>query len=135
MIRLFKPEKNCALQHFFLDIASDMVKIPLYPEGKKNLPEANMMEPIKIAKQTIEFYKTNFDNSFNAMMMLQEQTQRIFNLQLAQTAGLPDEGKKVITEWLNTYKKGVEEFKAAVDESFKKLEAYFAEQAAKTEKK
>lgn len=94
-----------------------------------------MMEPIKIAKQTIEFYKTNFDNSFNAMMMLQEQTQRIFNLQLAQTAGLPDEGKKVITEWLNTYKKGVEEFKAAVDESFKKLEAYFAEQAAKTEKK
>ncbi len=94
-----------------------------------------MMEPIKIAKQTIEFYKTNFDNSFNAMMMLQEQTQRIFNLQLAQTAGLPDEGKKVIAEWLNTYKKGVVEFKAAVDESFKKLEAYFAEQNAKSEKK
>lgn len=92
------------------------------------------MEPIKIAKQTIEFYKTNFDNTFNAMLMLQEQTQRIFNLQLAQTAGFPDEGKKVIAEWLQTYKKGCEEFKSAVDESFKKLEAYFAEQS-KTEKK
>mgnify|MGYP000844173784 FL=1 len=92
------------------------------------------MEPIKLAKQTIEFYKTNFDNTFNAMLMLQEQTQRIFNLQLAQTAGLPDEGKKVISEWLQTYKKGAEQFKTAVDESFKKLENYFAEQE-KTERK
>ena len=86
------------------------------------------MEPIKVAKQTIEFYKTNFDNTFKAMTMLQEQTQRIFNLQLAQTAGVPEEGKKMIAEWLQTYKKGTEQFKAAVDESFKKLESYFAEQ-------
>lgn len=85
------------------------------------------MEPIKVAKQTIEFYKTNFDNAFKAMTMLQEQTQRIFNLQLAQTAGMPEEGKKMITEWLQTYKKGTEQFKAAADESFKKLETYFAE--------
>ena len=86
------------------------------------------MEPIKVAKQTIEFYKTNFDNTFNAMTMLQEQTQRIFNLQLAQTAGVPDEGKKMITEWLKTYKKGAEQFKAAVMRASRSSRAYFAEQ-------
>ncbi len=83
------------------------------------------MEPSKIAKQTIEFYKTTFDNTFNALMMLQEQTQRMLKLQLEQTSGFPEEGKKAINEWVSNYKKGCEEFKSAVDESFKRVESYF----------
>lgn len=92
------------------------------------------MEPTKMAKQTIEFYKTTFNNTFNALMMLQEQTQRMLKMQLDQTSGIPEEGKKIINEWVKNYKKGCEEFKSAVDESFKRVEAYFAE-AGKQEKK
>jgi predicted enzyme related to lactoylglutathione lyase len=92
------------------------------------------MEPYKIAKQTIEFYKTTFDNTFNAMMMLQEQSQRMLKMQLDQTAGIPDEAKKAVSEWLKTYKAGCEKFKGAVDESFKRVETYFVE-PAKAEKK
>lgn len=92
------------------------------------------MEPYKIAKQTIDFYKTTFDNTFNALMMLQEQTQKMLKMQLDQSAGVPEEAKKAIAEWVKTYKKGCDEFKSAVDESFKRVETYFA-QTEKSEKK
>ncbi|HRR42430.1 MAG TPA: hypothetical protein P5244_14445 [Syntrophales bacterium] len=92
------------------------------------------MDTSKVAKQTIEFYKTTFNNTFNVLMMLQEQTQRLLKLQLDQTSGIPEEGKKVIAEWVKNYKKGCEEFKNAVDESFKRVEAFFME-SGKTEKK
>ncbi len=92
------------------------------------------MEPYKIAKQTIEFYKSTFDNTFSALMMLQEQTQRMLKMQLDQSTGVPEEAKKAIAEWVKTYKKGCEEFKSSVDQSFKRVESYFAE-PAKGEKK
>ena len=36
-----------------------------------------MMDPKKMGKQMLDFYKTSFDNSYNAMMMLQEQMDRL----------------------------------------------------------
>ena len=84
------------------------------------------MEPLKMAKQMIDFNKATFDNTFNAMVLLQEQTERMINTFMEQTTSLPDEGKKMLTEWVQTYKKGREQFKKAVDESFGKVEEYFA---------
>jgi len=85
------------------------------------------MEPEKIAKQMIDFHKATFDNSFNAMVMLQEQTERMVNMALEQATWLPEEGKKVINEWVKAYKKGREDFKKAVNENSKKIEAFFAD--------
>jgi len=67
------------------------------------------------------------------MIMLQEQSQKMFEMYLDQTQGFPEEGKKAVQEWIKAYKKGGEDFKAAVDESFKKVEDFFTE-AAKTAK-
>ena len=92
------------------------------------------MEPIKFAKQTFDFYKSSFNNTFSAIMMLQEQSQKVLDMYLAQTTGFPEEGKKAIGEWIKAYKKGSEEFKKAVDESFKRVEDFFSE-AAKPGKK
>ena len=36
-----------------------------------------MMDMKKMGQQMIDFYKTTFDNSFNTMMMLQEQMERL----------------------------------------------------------
>ncbi len=91
-----------------------------------------MMDPQKLAKQMIEFNKATFDNTFNAMVLVQEQMERTVNTFLEQAAWLPDEGKKVLNEWVANYKKGREEFKKNVDENYKKVEAYFAE-TGKTE--
>jgi hypothetical protein len=91
------------------------------------------MEPLKMAKQMIDFNKATFDNSFSSMVLLQEQTEKMVNAFLDQATWLPEEGKKVLNEWVAAYKKGREEFKKMVDESYKKVDSYFAE-AAKSPK-
>ncbi|MFA4901858.1 MAG: hypothetical protein WC600_03845 [Desulfobaccales bacterium] len=86
-----------------------------------------MMDPKKMGKQMIDFYKTSFDNSFSAMMMLQEQMERMTNMYWGQMVNLPDEAKKGLAEWTKSYKKNCEDFKKMMDESFKKLESFVAE--------
>ena len=94
------------------------------------------MDSAKIAKQMIDFQKTTFDNTFTAMVMIQEQTERMADTLLAQATWMPAEGKKAINDWVEAYKKGREDFKKTVDENFKKVEDFFAsfETAKKTKK-
>ncbi|MDD5170308.1 MAG: hypothetical protein PHN75_15935 [Syntrophales bacterium] len=84
------------------------------------------MDPKQIAKQMIQFNKTAFDNTFNAMTVLQEQTEKMMDMYLEQAPLLPAEGKKAISDWLKAYKKGREDFKIAADENYKKVEDFFA---------
>ena len=84
------------------------------------------MEPVKIAKQMIDFQKATFDNTFSAMILLQEQAEGMANTLLDQATWMPEEGKKAINNWVGAYKKGREDFKKGVDESFKRVEDFFA---------
>lgn len=84
------------------------------------------MEPKEIAKEMIQFNKAASDNTFNAMTVLQEQTEKMVNNFLEQSAWMPAEGKKAVYDWLKTYKRGREDFKAAVDGNYKKVEDFFA---------
>lgn len=84
------------------------------------------MEPKQIAKQMVDFNKKAFDNSFEAMAVLQDQTEKLVAAMMQQTTFFPEEGKKLINDWLKTYKKGREEFKTAADENFKKVDAFFS---------
>lgn len=83
------------------------------------------METEKYAKQMIDFQKTTFDNTFNAVVMVQDQTERLFETALEQTTWLPEEGRRVINEWVSAYKKGRSEFKGIVDENFVKMADLF----------
>lgn len=91
------------------------------------------MEPLKLAKQMIDFNKATFDNTFSSMVLLQEQTEKMVNAFLDQASWLPEDGKKLLNEWVGAYKKGREEFKKVVDDSYKKVDDYFT-QAAKSSK-
>lgn len=84
------------------------------------------MDPKQIAKQMVDFNKTAFDNSFDAMSVIQDQAERMFTAMVEQTPYFPEEGKKLVNEWIKTYKKGREDFKAAADENFKKVESFFS---------
>jgi len=84
------------------------------------------MDQNQIFKQMIDFNKATFDNSFKAMVMVQEQTEKMVSTILDQATWLPEEGKKAIKEWTNACKKGSEDFKKAVDDNFKKVEDFFA---------
>lgn len=85
------------------------------------------MEPTIIAKQTITFQKALFENSFNAMMMVQEQTEKVMDTFLSQMSWVPEEGKKTISDSIEFYKKAREDFKKAVDDGFAKMEDMFVQ--------
>jgi hypothetical protein len=84
------------------------------------------MDQKQIAKQMIQFNKTAFDNSFNAMTMVYEQNEKMVNAFLSQAAWLPEDGKKAITDWLQAYQKGCADFKDTVEENYQKVEDFFA---------
>ncbi len=82
------------------------------------------MEQKQVFKQMIDFNKTAFDSSFNAIAALQDQTESISNTFFNQATWLPGEGRKAIDEWVKTCKAGRETFKKSMDESCKKVEDY-----------
>ena len=69
------------------------------------------MEPNVMLKQMLDFNKTAFDNSFTAMLTIQEQNAKMVNTFLEQATWMPEEGKKLIRNWVDTYKKGYEDLK------------------------
>lgn len=85
------------------------------------------MDPKQIAKQMIQFNKTFFDNSFDAMTVMHEQTEKMIGTYLEQVPMIPVEGKKAIADWMKSYKKSREEFKSAVEKNYKKVEDFFAD--------
>lgn len=87
--------------------------------------EEKNMDPKQIAKQMVDFNKTAFDNSFETMSVIQDQAEKMFTATMEQTSFFPEEGKKLIYEWIKNYKKGRDDFKATADENFKKVESFF----------
>lgn len=83
------------------------------------------MDNKQIAKQMIQFNKTAFDSSFNTLSMMYEQNEKMFETFLSQATGLPEDGKKVIKDWMNAYSQGCKDFKQQVDENYTKVEDYF----------
>jgi polyhydroxyalkanoate synthesis regulator phasin len=80
------------------------------------------MDTAKLTKQFIGFNRSVFDKSFNSIAMLQEQTEKIFNTSLGRFFPIPEEGRKVMEEWLKSYKTGCNDFKKAVDKNFEKMD-------------
>jgi polyhydroxyalkanoate synthesis regulator phasin len=80
------------------------------------------MDQKQVFKQMLDFNKTSFANAFQAMVMVQDQTETMTASMLNQAAWLPEEGKKAIKEWVDTCKTGRLEYKKLVDDAFKKVE-------------
>lgn len=83
------------------------------------------MMQMNFMKQMIDFQKSTFDNSFQAMVMLQDQTEKTVRSFMDQATWMPEEGRKAIDEWLKSYKHGREDFKKQVEENFKRVEEFF----------
>jgi hypothetical protein len=84
------------------------------------------MDPNFMLKQMLSFNKTAYDNSFSAMLTIQEQNAKMVNTFLEQAAWMPEEGKKLIRDWVGAYKKGCEDFKKTADENYRKVDDFFA---------
>ncbi len=91
----------------------------------------NLMDQ-RVTKQIIYLQKATFDNAFSAMAMLQDQAEKTANMLFESSLWpVPEEGKKMMKEWVQTFKKGREEFKKVLDESFSKMEDFIVREEAK----
>jgi polyhydroxyalkanoate synthesis regulator phasin len=91
------------------------------------------MDQRMMFKQMMEFQKGTFDNSFNAMAKLQEQGEEMMKAFLSQAAWMPEEGKKLVRDWMDAFKKGQKQLKELVDTSFLKVREFFETQQEKRE--
>ena len=89
------------------------------------------MEQFNTIKQMVQLNKNAFDQGYNAMDMLRNQNEKMTNSFLAQATWMPEEGKKLIRDWVKAYKKGCQDFKKTADENYKKVDEFFA--SAKSE--
>ncbi len=86
----------------------------------------------KVGIQLLDFQKSIFNNSYNTMVKIQEQSEKIADSFLKENSSIPAEGKKILTEWKAVFKKGQTEFKKSVDDSFTKAETYLADTKKET---
>ncbi len=85
------------------------------------------METTQFAKQALGFQKTILENSFNAMTMVQDQTEKMVNGYLDQMPWVTAEGKKSLQTSVDMAKKARDDFKKAVDDGYKKFEELLEE--------
>ena len=92
------------------------------------------MDSSWIAKQMIDFQKTTFDNMYNSMVMLQDHTEKLASTLFEQATWIPEESSPIVNQWTEIFKKGRNDFKVAVDDSFSKMEDLLsAEKQARSE--
>ena len=80
------------------------------------------METTQMAKQTLSFQKTIFTNSYNAMVLAQDQTEKMLNSYIEKLPLTTDEGKKSLVSSVEMSKNARDDFKKAVDEGYAKFE-------------
>ena len=84
-----------------------------------------MFDPNQMLKQMLDFNRTAFDNSFKAMLTIGKQNEKMANTFKTQVTWVPEEGKKLVLNWVDTYNKGGQDFKKTADDNYKKVADFF----------
>lgn len=77
-------------------------------------------------KQIIDFQKTTFDNTYNAIVQLQDQAEKMANEAMGHMPWIPEEGKKAFNESVKMFKNARDDYKRMVSDGFSKIEEPFA---------
>ncbi|HOK05882.1 MAG TPA: hypothetical protein PLW40_08835 [Syntrophales bacterium] len=87
------------------------------------------MDPRQLSRQIFDFHKAVFERSLAAVVIMQDQAEKVFHLWMDQNPWFPAEGRKAMEEWMKGYKKSRDEFKTRVLEGYERMEAYLAPKA------
>ncbi len=79
----------------------------------------------QFAKQMLDLQKTTLDQSYNAMLAMQDQSEKLMQNAMEQASWIPDESKMVVKGWINTMKKSEEDCKQMIDDYFASMENFF----------
>ena len=72
--------------------------------------------------QMVSFNKKVFENTFNAVVAFQDQSESLFKGMLGQAPWLREDNKTGVGDWVKSCKKTRDDFRKSVDDGFKKLE-------------
>lgn len=84
------------------------------------------MEIKDIAVKLVGVHKASFDNAYDAVANIQDQTEKMVNAFLAPATLVPQGNKDALGEWVKVYKKGRDDFKHAVDDGYGQVEKYIS---------
>ena len=84
------------------------------------------MKKEEAISQMMKTNKKMLDQNHTIMMNAYEQNKLLLNMILNQTPDISHEGKKAITDWLETYRKGSEEIKKMVDIGYQMVDKYMS---------
>ena len=75
-------------------------------------------------KQILDFQKAAFENSYDALVALQERQLELADRMMNQVPNLPDEARELIRTWRGAAEEGQRQFKTTVDGSFEAVTTY-----------
>jgi hypothetical protein len=85
------------------------------------------METANFAKQAIGFQKTIFENNFNVVAKVHDQTEKMINSYLDQLPWMTEENKKMMQTSVDVNKKARDSFKKTIDDGFSQFEEILQE--------
>lgn len=83
------------------------------------------MDNKKIFAQVIDFQKNMFDNSFEMISNIQDQSEELFNRAIEKNPLIPNDTLKVCTYWMDLVKKNRKNYKSFTDTNFIKFKDLF----------
>jgi hypothetical protein len=72
-------------------------------------------------KQIIDFQKTTFDNTYNAIVQIQDQAEKLVHDVMGQMPWIPEEGKKAFDDSIKMFKNAREDYQKMVNDGFVKM--------------
>lgn len=83
------------------------------------------MDNRELMKQMIDLHRASFENSFLTLTTLQNQTEKFVKALISYYPGMTDEGRKLVDQWNDAYKKAINDLKQSIDEGYIKLNELF----------
>lgn len=94
-------------------------------ENGEEAPKKRIPQRIAgIRKQVLEFQKATFEGTFDAVVAFQDQQEQFVTDVLDRSKLVPQEGKDLVNEWIDTYKRGRDDVKGAVEKTFDLYEQF-----------
>lgn len=93
------------------------------------------MNPGIFTRQMISFQKSAFNHTFDILMALKNQSEKIAGSWCEKNSMVPEQGKVFMSDWSRMVEKGLEEYKKMINEGFTNMESYmdFSKAAMPTE--
>ena len=79
-----------------------------------------------LVKGMVSLLKHNVENSFQALSIMQGQSEQIARLMMEQGATMQTGSKKFMEQWVETMKKSQEEYQKNLKEQLSKLDTFVA---------